>query len=185
MTRTPVLFIQGGGKGAHDEDASLAESLKKALGAGYELHYPVMPGEDEPSLEAWKKKIGTELSRRGAKTILVAHSIGGSMLLNYLWQEKPDRADIAGLFLLAAPAWDGDRWNFDDLKLPADLADKLFCIPRIHLYHCRDDEIVPFAHLALHAAQMPQAVVHAIDSGGHQFGNDMSQLAADIRGSDD
>ena len=36
MTATCVLFIQGGGKGAHSEDASLANSLKQALGPKYE-----------------------------------------------------------------------------------------------------------------------------------------------------
>lgn len=33
MKRAYVLFIQGGGKGAHDMDAALADSLKQALGA--------------------------------------------------------------------------------------------------------------------------------------------------------
>ena len=31
MTKTHVLFVQGGGKGAYDEDATLAESLERAL----------------------------------------------------------------------------------------------------------------------------------------------------------
>ena len=180
---TCVLFIQGGGKGAHSEDASLAHSLKRALGPEYDVRFPRIPGESDPNVESWKQKISSELSRTSGKVILVAHSVGGSILLRYLSEEKVEK-QIAGLFLLAAPAWDKDHWNFDDLKLPRNIAEKLAVIPRIFFYHCRDDDVVPFAHLAFHGERIPQAVTRAIDSGGHQFGNDLSRVAMDIRGSD-
>jgi hypothetical protein len=36
-----ILFIQGGGAGAHDEwDDKLVESLRRELGTGYEIRYP-------------------------------------------------------------------------------------------------------------------------------------------------
>lgn len=39
-----ILFIQGGGAGAHDEwDDKLFDSLKRELGDGYEVRYPRMP----------------------------------------------------------------------------------------------------------------------------------------------
>lgn len=178
--RIPVLFIQGGGEGAHDEDASLAASLQKALGAEYDVIYPQMPGESEPEMPAWKAQIAKDLETLEGKVILVGHSLGGSVLLNYLseeWIEKP----IAALFLLAAPSWDEENWNFDDLRLPRDLAAKLSRIPRVFLYHNRDDEIVPFSHLALHTARLPRAVVREGDKGGHQFGNDLANVASDVR----
>lgn len=178
--RTSVLFVQGGGEGAHEADDLLATSLRKALGAEYEVRYPQMPGESNPDMQTWKAKIARELEKLNGVVILVGHSIGGSTLLNYLSEEKVAKA-IAGLFLLAAPSWDEEKWNFDDLKLPRDLAAKLSSIPRIFLYHNRDDEIVPFSHLALHAARLPRAVVREGDSGGHQFDNDLAQVANDIR----
>ncbi len=49
-----VLFIQGGGAGAHDEwDDKLVDSLRRELGDGYEVRYPRMPSEDEPSYATW------------------------------------------------------------------------------------------------------------------------------------
>jgi len=180
---TCVLFIQGGGKGAHSEDAKLAEALQRALGPGYEVRFPRMPGEADPDMKRWKREIAAELSRMADKVILVGHSLGGAILLKYLSEEKVERP-IAGLFVLAAPSWDEDRWNFDDLRLPHDIAGKLARIPRIVFYHCRDDEVVPFAHLALHGARIPQAATRAVDSGGHQFGNDLTRIAMDIRGND-
>ena len=183
MTKTCVLFIQGGGKDAHSEDAPLADSLKRALGPKYEVRFPRMPGEADPNVEAWKRKISSELSRIPRMVILVAHSVGGSILLRYLSEEKVEKP-IAGVFLLATPSWDEDRWNFDDLKLPPDVAERLASIPRIFFYHCRDDDVVPFAHLALHRARIPRAVTRVVNSGGHQFGNNLTGVAADIQSKD-
>ena len=183
MATTCILFIQGGGKDAHSEDAPLADSLKRALGSKYDVRFPRMPDEADPDIASWKEKISSEVSRISAELVLVAHSIGGSMLLRYLSEERVEKP-VAGLFLLAAPSWDEDRWNFDDLKLPRDVAEKLSRIPRIFFYHCRDDDVVPFTHLALHSARIPRAVARVVDSGGHQFGNDLAGVALDIRGND-
>ncbi len=183
MTKTCVLFIQGGGKGAHSEDAPLANSLKRALGPKYDVLFPRMPGEADPKVDVWKQKISSELARIAGVVILVAHSVGGSILLRYLSEERVHKP-IAGLFLLATPSWDEERWNFDDLKLPSDIAEKLASIPRIVFYHCRDDDVVPFAHLALHGTRIPRAVTRAVNSGGHQFGNNLTGVAADIQGND-
>jgi len=181
MTTPCVLFIQGGGKGARAADAPLADSLKRALGPKYNVRFPPMPNEADPNVASWKRKIASELSRvPPGKVILAAHSVGGSILLRYLSEEKVERA-IDGLFLLAAPSWDEDRWSFDDLRLPSDIAERLASIPRIFFYHCRDDDVVPFAHLALHGARLPRAVTRAVESGGHQFGNDLAGVAMDIR----
>ena len=78
---TCVLFIQGGGKGAHAEDTFLADSLKRALGPDYDVRYPRMPGESNPGVELWGQEISSELSKISGKVILVAHSVGGSILL--------------------------------------------------------------------------------------------------------
>ena len=180
MTRHCVIFIQGGGEGANEADALLADSLKRSLEPGYDLRYPSMPNEADPDVALWKSKISETLSRAQGSVTLVGHSIGGSILLRYLAEETPARS-IAGLFLLAAPTWDGAQWNFEDLKLPDDIAGRLAGIPRIVLYHCRDDEVVPFAHLALLGERLPRALLRSIDRGGHQFGNDLTGLAEDIR----
>lgn len=181
MTSKAVLFIQGGGPGAHAADGLLADSLKHALGAGYDVHFPRMPEEDEPDFARWLPQIDAALAHLKGDVTLVGHSLGGAALLRYLSQPPARPARVTGLVLLAAPAWDGQRWAFDDLLLPADLADRLAAIPRLAFYHCRDDEVVPFAHLALHGAKLPRAALCALEVGGHQFGNDLSRVAADIQ----
>jgi predicted alpha/beta hydrolase family esterase len=177
---TCVLFIQGGGEGAHAEDAALVESLQQSLGSHYDVRFPRMPHESDPDVDAWKEHIASELSHASGTVILVGHSVGGAIVLRYLSEEKVEKP-IAALFVLAAPAWDGDSWNFEDLKLRADVVAKLDAIPRIVFYHCRDDAIIPFAHLALHGARIPQALTHAFESGGHQFENQLAAVASDIQ----
>lgn len=178
-----VLFIHGSGdERAYTEDALLAASLRRALGAGYALHYPHMPLEADAAYADWKARLAIELAARDDAIILVAHSVGGAILLRYLSEEPVGRA-IGGLFLLATPCFGADpTWTYPDMALPQNVAARLPAIPRIALYHCRDDAVVPFAHLARYAATLPRATTRAFERGGHQFDNDLAAVAADIRG---
>ena len=179
QVKRQVLFLQGGGQGAYEADRALAASLQHALGEAFDVRYPRLPEEEDPQLHKWKERIASERGALGNDALLVGHSLGGAVLLKHLAEDGVDRP-IAGVFLLAAPAWDPDKWNYDDLMLPADLATRLSNVKRIFLYHNRNDEIVPFAHMARHAARLPQATVRSSDAGGHQFGNDLSMVATDI-----
>lgn len=179
-----VLFIHGAGEGAFEEDGLLVASLRNALGSAYDVRYPKMPEEDSATYADWKAPIERELATLDDEVILVGHSVGGSVLATYLSEEQLDKP-VASLFLLAAPYWGADEfWTWDEARLPKDVTAKLASIPRIFLYSSRDDEIVPFAHLALYAAKLPQATVREFDGRGHQFGNDLAEVAEDIRGAE-
>ncbi|WP_194846540.1 hypothetical protein [Mumia zhuanghuii] len=52
----------------------------------------------------------------------------------------------------------------------------------VSLDHCRDDEVVPFEHLALNAVRMPSARVVEHPAGGHQFVGLAEAIAADACG---
>lgn len=175
-----VLFIHGAGQGAYEEDGLLVASLQMALGSAYDVRYPRMANEESPEYADWKAQIATELSALDGAIILVGHSVGGSVLLKYLSEERVEKP-VAALILIAAPFWGADEfWKWNEVRLPQDVAAKLARIPRIFLYHSRDDEIVPFAHLALYAAMLPQATIREFDGRGHQFGNDLEDIAEDI-----
>lgn len=175
-----VLFIHGAGEGAYEADALLVASLQNALGSAYEVRYPQMPEEDSAAFADWTAQIAAELATIDAPVSFVGHSVGGSVLLKYLAEEQLD-TPIAGLYVLAAPFWGADAfWSWEDARLPDDVAAKLAHIPRIRLYHSRDDESVPYDHLALYTARLPQATICEVDGRGHQFGNDLADVAADI-----
>ena len=73
--------------------------------------------------------------------------------------------------LIWGSTWLGIKYQLgivalDDLKLRPDIAEKLARIPRLFFYHCRDDDVVPFAHLALNGARIPRALTRVLDRGG-------------------
>ena len=175
-----VLFIQGAGEGAYEEDEKLAKSLRSLLSAEYNVRYPKMPEEEDQGYEAWKAQISKELDGLDDGVILVGHSVGSSMLLKYLSEENIEKS-IAGIFLIAAPYWGTGGWQVDEFILDEDRASKLLKEVPIFFYHSRDDDIVPFAHLARHAKNFPQATIRKFDGRGHQFNNDLSEIAADIK----
>ncbi len=121
-----ILFIHGsGGEGAYEVDGILVASLQNNLGADYDVSYPKMPLQESAGYVDWKAQIATALSAFVGEVILVAHSVGGSILLKYLTEEQVGNP-IAGLFLLAAPYFGGDAdWNYPEMNLPQDFAMKL------------------------------------------------------------
>ncbi len=164
-----VLFIQGGGEGAYGVDEKLAAALQDALGADYNVVYPHMPDEDDPQYETWAAQIAQEQAALGDQAIIVGHSVGGAVLLRHLSESKIAKP-VAGLFIIAAPYWGAEDWQAD---LPAGLP--------VFLYHSRDDKVVPFAHLAKFAEKFPQAILREFDERGHQFNNDLTEVAEDIK----
>jgi hypothetical protein len=179
--KKPVLFIHGAGEGAYEEDGLLVASLQNLLGSAWEVRYPRMQDEESPEYVDWKRQIASEMAGLEGEVVLVGHSVGASVLVKHLSEERTG-TPVAGLFLLAAPFWGSDEfWKWDEVRLPEDAAARLAHVPHIYLYHSRDDEIVPFAHLAHYAAMLPLATVRELGGRGHQFGNDLAEVAEDIR----
>ena len=175
-----VLFIQGGGgKEDYEADAKLVTSLREALGKPYTVHYPHLANESSPDFGR-VKQIGKEISLIHGEVILVGHSLGASMLLKY-FSEKETKKKIIGIFLISTPFWSGNEEWKKGLKLHEDFPDKLPKNVPIFLYHCRDDEEVPFDHLSIYARKLPQATVREIERGGHQLNNNLSLVANDIK----
>lgn len=178
-----VLFIQGAGEGAYEEDEKLVASLRHSLGSEYQVRYPAMLNEEDAPYEQWKQQIETELTAMQEPILLVGHSVGASVVLKYVSESMVEKP-IAGIFLIACPFWGGDGWRYEgweELALPNELSARLPKDTSIVLYHCRDDEVVPFEHLALYADILPQAQVHELDEGGHQLNNDLSVVAKHIK----
>src|SRR5437762_3113394 len=151
-----VLFVQGGGEGAHEVDARLVANLRKELGPGFEIRYPAMPNEASPDYTAWKQRLAEEVAEMGDGAILVGHSVGAPILLRFL-AERELRQRVAGIFLIAAPFVGDDGWQMEGSELPKDIGAKLPSGAPIFLYHGREDETVPFTHVGLYARALPRA----------------------------
>ncbi len=174
-----ILFVQGGGKGAHEKwDSKLVASLGHELGSNFEIHYPRMPHEEEPSYVRWREALQKELGKLPAHAILVGHSIGGTMLLKTL-SEQPKAANVRALLLISVPFVGEGGWPATEFEFPADLGARLPKAP-IHFFHGLADETAPPAHVELYAHAIPRAHVHRLHGRDHQLNNDLSQVAAVI-----
>ncbi len=152
-----LVFLHGAG--GYVEDRPLAEGL--AAGSATDLRYPELSDQDM-SVAAWSAQIAEALGDLGADDRVVAHSFGASVLLLML----ADGLELPGeVRMLAMPNWGPDGWDVAEYAFAGSEPST----PLV-LQHCRDDEVVPFDHLALNAALLPSARVVVRDRGGHQFG---------------
>jgi predicted alpha/beta hydrolase family esterase len=178
--RKQVLFIQGGGNGGYEADSKVVASLQKALGKDYEISYPRMQTDKAAPDFGWLKQIGKEIGKLKDDVILVAHSLGASLLLKYLSENKLSKK-IAGIFLISTPFWSGKEEWVQGLKLQEDFAESLQKNSKIFFYHCRDDEEIPFDHLVSYRYKLPVATFREIENGGHQLVNHLNLVAKDIK----
>lgn len=176
-----ILFIQGGGEGTHDAwDDKLVDSLARELGDGFEVRYPRMPREDDPSFERWGPAIRQEIEALDDGEIVVGHSVGGTLLVRVLAERPPERR-LGAIVLLATPFVGDGGWPGDNFEMPGDLGDRLPDGVPVHLFHGLDDDEVPAAHADLYARVIPQARVHRLPGRDHQLGNDLAEVATVIR----
>ncbi|XKM42275.1 alpha/beta fold hydrolase [Rhizobium ruizarguesonis] len=120
-----VLFNQGAGEGVHDRwDNKLVASLERELGKTYAVRYPHMPCEDNPRYAAWKATLVSEFAALEDGSLLVGHSVGGTILTHVL-AEQPPKVRLAGLFIIAAPFIGEGGWPSDDIDDGKDLTKRL------------------------------------------------------------
>lgn len=175
-----VMFIQGGGAGTYDEwDDKLVDSLRRELGDGYEVRYPRMPDEDDPSLARWSAAIGREMTTLEDGAVVVGHSIGASILIDVL-ADRPPNPELAAIVLIAAPFVGPGGWPGDEFELPPDLGGRLPQGVPVHLFHGLEDETAPPSHADLYASAIPQAQLHRLPGRDHQLNNDLSDVAQTI-----
>jgi pimeloyl-ACP methyl ester carboxylesterase len=175
-----ILFIQGGGAGAHDEwDDKLFDSLRREIGDGYEVRYPRMPDEDDPSYARWSEAIRREITRLDDGAIVAGHSVGGTILINALAERPPER-ELRAIVLIAAPFVGAGGWPGDEFELPQDLGARLPQGVPVHVFHGLEDETAPPSHADLYARAVHQAQLHRLPGRDHQLDNDLSEVAKTI-----
>lgn len=178
----PVLVVHSAGpQGPGEGSSAFVDRLRVELGAGYEVLFPILPDPDEPRYEPWSKALGEILAETDAPPIVVGHSLGGSVFLKHL--AESDREErIVGLVLVATPYWGESEWEAE-WALPEGWSDADTELPPIFLFHSRDDEEIPFEHLARYARRLPAATGIPLDGNGHLFDRgDLGEITARIRG---
>src|SRR5690606_1098094 len=124
----------------------LVHWFSEQLTDGHAILCPIIEALEAPTYKMWKKLFQREFDRINTPLVLVRHSLGGSILLKYLSEEKPKIA-VSALFLISTPLWGKYGWDVDDFVLPDNFENVAPGIKHIYLYHCKEDNIVPFSHL--------------------------------------
>jgi uncharacterized protein len=180
MSRAVLLLHSSGSQGPGEGSQPLAARLGEELGPEYEVAFPVLPNPDDPHYEPWSKRLGEILGESDEPLVVVGHSLGGSVLLQHLAENEPPKL-ITGIVLVATPFWGTSGWEAE-WALPEGWPDPTTYLPPIHLFHSRDDEVIPFAHLDRYAQRFPDADVHPLDGNGHLYDRgDLAELLDAIR----
>ena len=138
-----------------------------------------MRGQNAEGASEWKRALEQSFETLEDGAILVAHSVGATILLKVL-TETTVRRKFGALFLLAAPFVGERGWSADELQLPAPLGALLPNNVPIHFYHGLHDETAPPSHVDLYARAIRQAHIHRLPGRDHQLDNDLSEVAATI-----
>lgn len=134
-----------------------------------------------PKYLPWKSQLEKELTRLSGEVILIGHSLGGSVLLKYLSEEKSNRL-ISGLFLVAVPYWgEDDDWHSTEFTLAENFAEKIPRVSHLFAYHSSNDEVVPFAHFEHYIGMLPQIKPREIEGHDHLFSDGLPELINDIK----
>jgi predicted alpha/beta hydrolase family esterase len=139
-----------------------------------------MPDEADPTYAAWKAALEQEIAALDDGAILIGHSIGGTILINALSENPPDRK-LSGVFLVAPPFVGAGGWPSEDINPSPELGTRLPVATPIYLYHGSADDTVPFAHIDLYVRAIPYALVRRLEGRNHQLNDDLAEVAADVR----
>jgi len=131
----------------------------------HDIIYPKMPNSMNAVYDEWVIHFEKLMQFLGDDLQIIGHSLGASFLAKYL-NEKP-LSRPANRLLLVSGVYD-DNTNEDLGSFQVTSAKNLpLSAKEIHLFHSKDDLVVPFSELAKFQTDMPQAISHAYPDRGH------------------
>lgn len=158
-------------------------SLREDLGAGFEVFMPTMPNKQNARYEEWKIWFERHFELLRNNLILLGWSQGGYFLAKY-FVENPAPVRVRALILCAAPVEpddfggeDGGDFAFNKEGLSA-IEQK---VDEIHIFHSKDDFVVPYAHALEYQAALPKAIVHSFEDKNHFLVPELPELLALIK----
>ena len=134
---------------------------------GYDVLLPNFPNKQNAQYKEWKIYFEKLLSLLGSDVQLVGYSLGAMFLAKYL-HESPLSSPVRRLVLIS-PCYD-DELIEDSGSFRVTSATGLEKSAReIHLFHSKDDPVVPFTELAKFQRDLPTAKVHIFEDRNHFF----------------
>jgi predicted alpha/beta hydrolase family esterase len=179
MARPVLVAHSSGPQGPGEGSEPLVSRLRAELGDGYEVQFPILPDPDDPHFEPWAERLRELLAEAADSTIVVGHSLGSSVVLQFL--AEGDQLPVAGMVLLATPMWGNGEWE-REWALPEGWPPADAQHPSITFFHSRDDEEISVDHLERYRARFPDAEFRALDGCGHLYDRgDLTEVVEEIQ----
>ena len=133
--------------------------------ADFDVLVPNMPNKQNARYSEWKIYFEKILPFLGNNVQLIGSSLGAIFLAKYL-HENPLSIPVNRLILIAAPYDDATHEDLGDFILPSATGLEKSA-KEIHLFHSKDDTVVPFTELAKFQSDLPSAKSHIFVDRGH------------------
>lgn len=126
---------------------------------------PTFPNSYNAVYDEWKIYFEKILPLLGDDVQLVGHSLGAMFLAKYLNDHRL-KEPVTRLVLIAGAFEDESTESLGSFKVTSARN-----LPKsaheIHLFHSKDDPVVPFTELAKFQADLPEAISHVFEDRGH------------------
>lgn len=139
---------------------------------------PDFPNKQNADYDAWKlwfEKYINTYCQHDIPVHIIAHSLGGIFIVKYLSQHVFP-ATIKNLHLIA-PVFDDEGLNGEvigNFSLDISLLDRANTQATwLHIWHSKDDPIVPYSHVNKYKQYLTNAKIHTFENRGH-FANQAS-----------
>lgn len=142
--------------------------------AEYDVLTPSMPNRQNAVYEEWKIVFEKLIPHFDSHVQLVGHSLGAMFLAKYL-QETTLPSKVRRTILVSGGYDDEQEEELGSFKAvgASGVQDSS---EEVHLFHSKDDFVVPFGELAKFQADLPNATSHVFEDRGHFLQSDFPEL---------
>lgn len=156
------------------------DKLAADLHGEFQVVRPEMPNKRNARYLEWKIWFEKFLPFFADEIILIGNSLGGTFVAKYLAENQFPKK-IKAVFLVAPCFEDLPEEPLLDFALPTSLKQLEAQSDKIWIYHSKDDDVVPFAHLAKFQQALPKAQVRVFEDRGHFNVKELPQIVEDIK----
>lgn len=132
---------------------------------GVDVLLPTMPNSDNAVYDEWEIYFDKLLPFFGDDVRLVGHSLGAMFLTIYLRKNQLTKP-LRQLVLVAGGYDDDPLGEYGSFKVESAKGIEKSA-QEIHLFHSKDDPVVPFSELAKYQRDLPRANVHIFNDRNH------------------
>lgn len=131
----------------------------------HDVIYPTMPNNLNAVYEEWAVYMQKLLEFLKDDVQMVGHSLGAMFLAKYLNEHQLKRP-VRRLILVAGAFDDESMEDLGSFRV-SSVKNLPKSANEIHLFHSKDDPVVPFSELTKFQTDLPNAVTHIFEDRGH------------------